>query len=117
MGRTRVVLQPRRSLRASGSLSSHLQPISSPPQAGSCPLKANIVLPKGVGLTALDIQLVYAWRRQQARGRQRGWSRLPGGEGALPMHPVPAPEEITPPAAARALARALKPGRRLQLLT
>lgn len=47
MGRTRVVLQPRRSLRASGSLSSHLQPISSPPQAGSRPLKANIVLPKG----------------------------------------------------------------------
>lgn len=36
---------------------------------------------------------------------------------ALPMHPVPAQEEITHPAATRGLARALKPGRRLQLLT
>lgn len=78
------------------------------------PLKANTVLPKG---TALDIQLANMQRRWPAWGRQGGWNCLPHGEGALPMHPVPAQEEITHPAATRGLAHALKLGRRLQLLT
>lgn len=66
---------------------------------------------------SLDIQLATAWRRRQARGRQRGWSSIPHREGALPMHPIPAQEEITHPAATRGLAHTLEPGRRLQLQT
>lgn len=102
---------------ASQSLSSHLQPTSSSATGCLSPLKANIVLPKGTRLTALDSQLVNMWRRWQAWGRQWGWSCFPHGEGALPMPPVPAQEEITHPAATGGLAHSLKPGRRLQLLT
>lgn len=81
------------------------------------PLKANIVLPRGTGLTALAIQLANMWRRWWAWGRQQGWHFFPHGESALPMHPVPAREEITHPEAIGGLAHTLKPGTRLQLLT
>lgn len=50
-------------------------------------------------------------------GQAARLSCFPHGEGALPMHPVPAQEAITHPAATRGLACTLKPGRRLQLLT
>lgn len=92
-------------------------PLPAPLEAGSHPLKANIVLPKGTGLTALDIQLAHMWSRWWAWGRQWGWSCFPHGDGALPMYLIPAQEEITHPAATRCLAQALKSGRRLQLLT
>lgn len=102
---------------SSQSLSSHPQLTPSPPRAGSRCLGENILLPKGAGLTALDIQLVNARRRWQAPRRQQGWISSPCREGALPMHPAPVQEEISHPMAGKGLAHALNPGRRLQLLT